>query len=178
MKSNYKYVVFFVVGFLIGAFWYRLQLFPIPQMKHFKSHRTSVSQYFSGDSIFYDRSYFDESGNINLNKMFLIKLTRHRNFEDLIVINAKVPLTVYRIISKMNENNFLHQYELTNIKVSVIGDSSSHEEVIKKYFLPGVIKLSPGKGLSSTPILVSHSLGEKKQDEVFEILESFYSFKD
>ena len=170
--------MFFSIGILIGAIWYRLQLFPIPELKHFKSHRTYSVQYFSGDSIFLDRAYFDESGNKSLDNMFLIKLTRHRNDKDLIVLNVKAPITVYRILSKTNENNFLYNYDPTSIKVNIVGSNSTHSEVVKKDFNSGVIKFSPGKGVSSSPILISPRSGESQQDEVFEILESLYSFKN
>jgi hypothetical protein len=110
--------------------------------------------------------------------MFLIKLTRHRNYKDYIKLKIKVPVTIYRILSKSNENNFLHLFEPTDIKVNIVGDSSSHTDVVKRDFMPGIIELAPGKGLSSSPILISHSLDQVKQDEIFEIIDSFYNFND
>lgn len=177
MKSFYKFFFIFTCGFLIGAIWYRLQLFPIPQLKHIKSHRTETITYTSGEEIFVDRKYYDHSNNSEFDNMFLIKLTRHRNHNDNIKLEVKVPITIYRILSKSNENNFLHSFESTSIKVNVIGDSSSHTEVVKRDFLPGIIELSPGKGLSSSPILISHFSDKKKQDEIFKIIDSFYNFR-
>jgi hypothetical protein len=45
-------------------------------------------------------------------------------------------------------------------------------------FMPGIIEFALGKGLSSSPILISHSLDQVKLDEIFEIIDSFYNFND
>jgi len=158
IKINFSHpLLIFSVGFLLGAMWYKFRIFPIPQISHWKSNRISVVEYNAGDPLFYDRSYYDESGNTYFNGFYLIKITRHRKAEDLITIKVKTPVTIYRLLSRSNNNQFLHQYEATDIKVRVEGHLSTHSEVVKKQFTEGDITLSPGAGQSSSPILVNHS---------------------
>jgi hypothetical protein len=170
-KNIINCLIIFSIGLLIGAIWYKFRFFPISQISHWKSNRVSIVKYTAGDPLFYDREYYDEIGNKDsvLNGLFLIKITRHRSSKDLVTIRAKYPLIIYRVLSESNVNQFLHQYKETNIKVKIVGHLSIHSSVVKKEFPAGLITLSPGKGKSSSPILISPIKGSSVS-QPFEII--------
>ena len=59
---------------------------------------------------------------------------------------------------------------MTDIKVLVAGHSTSHVQVLKKRFRPGIITLSPGGPYASSPILFSTD-EELPQINTFRLLE-------
>jgi hypothetical protein len=83
----------------------------------------------------------------------LVQFPRHH--KDKIILKSKVPLTVYRMISSNNDNLDFKGYEKTGIKVKVIGGSTKHTQVVKKTFNAGIVSLSPGRSVSTSPILIS-----------------------
>jgi hypothetical protein len=173
MKNIRKYTAVFLIGFILGALWYRLRLFPIPELDHYKTHIMPVTIYKTGTNFFNDRDYIDSLANPELEGMQLIQLNRHRHQEDLIVLNIKTPITIYRAISKLNNNDFLHSYTQTNLTINVEGPSSSHTSIVKKDFSPGIIALSPGSGLSSSPIFLSSEVKNMPQNKIFSFVADF-----
>jgi hypothetical protein len=173
MKKLIYYTVIFLAGFALGLIWFKFRIFPIPQIDHYKTHIMPVVVYSKNEPIFHDRNYLNTDFDKRLEGLHLIKLNRHRDYRDLIILDIKVPITLYRIISTANENNFLHTYEDTNIKVNIAGPSSTHTKVIKKSFLQGTIKLSAGKGLSSSPILISPTIDDLSRKKVFTFVADF-----
>lgn len=173
MKKLIYYTLIFLAGFVLGLIWFKFRLFPIPQIDCYKTKIMPVSVYSKNEPIFNDRDYLNTDFDKRLEGLHLIKLNRHRDFRDLITLDIKIPITLYRIISLENENNFLHTYETTDIKVNIAGPSSTHTKVIKKSFLPGIVMLSAGKGLSSSPILISSNRDELFRKNVFTFVADF-----
>ena len=91
-----------------------------------------VKKYTAGTPLFSDRTYFDEIGDGRLDGLFLAQIRRHD--QATIIIKAKKPLTIYRLISVINDNSFSYNYEKTDIEVKVVGTSTTHTKVIKKDF--------------------------------------------
>jgi hypothetical protein len=102
--------------------------------------------------MFSDRTYHDIIGNEELENSNMIQIPRHYFGNIQIEINNEV--TVYRILSKKNDNSFLKDWELTNIKLNVRGYSCSHTLVVKKVFNKGLIRLFSGGPLASSPIII------------------------
>lgn len=173
MKNLIYYIIIFLVGFGVGLLWFKFRIFPIPQIDHYKTHIMPVAVYSKDEPIFNDRDYLNTDFDERLEGLYLIKLNRHRYYEDFIILDIKIPVTLYRIISMANENNFLHTYETTNIKVHVAGSSSVHTKVIKKSFLPGIVRFSSGNGPSSSPILISSTRDDLSRKKVFTFVADF-----
>ena len=100
-----------VIGALMGAQWYRLDLFPFPQLRDLKhppearvllSEKMIITSYTAETAVFLDRQYFDSIGDERLEDLFLVQIPRHHS--DNIIIEAYRPITVYRFISDDNDN--------------------------------------------------------------------------
>ena len=180
MRKQISLIIICLTASLIGALWHRHQLPPIPQFRSFYWKLTGrkmpvpyvydpinrpqpkigqrdiqITRYTARTRLFIDRTYFDEVGDRSLEGLFLVQFPRHHKKK--IIIKAKKLLTVYRIISPNNDNNYFYDngYKETDIKVKVICGSTMHTQVIKKTFEAGTIELSPGGPISSSPILIS-----------------------
>ena len=136
------------MGILIGLIWYRYRLPPLLFFKktyientNFKKNIDSItsyedaqltySKYTHGVPLFLDRSYSDALGDKRLEGLYLIQINRHENKN--IIINTKLPITIYRLVPKENAG-LTHSYEKTNINVMVEGLSINHVQVLKKTF--------------------------------------------
>jgi hypothetical protein len=159
-----KYVIVFMLGIIMGGIIYKKRgALPFYQYYIQSSEKFNiltsykknllVVKYSAGSPLFIDRSYYDQIGDKRLEGLFLIQTARH--YHGVIVIQAKKPLVIYRIISEANENNIFDEYEKTDIKVKVVGGTSEHSKVIKKKFPSGVISLDAGGSKTFSPILIS-----------------------
>ena len=54
----------------------------------------------------------------------------------------------------MNDNSSYMDWEKANFDLEINGMSGTHKEVVKKYFLKGVVKLNSGGPKSSDPIFL------------------------
>lgn len=161
------FILVFFVGFASGITLYKLNIPPIPQFRFLGYFffapdelkklvageiNIIVTRYTKGTPLFSDRPYFDTLGPKELEGLTLIQIPRHTRHR--IRLDAKKPLTVYRIISASNDNWLLDGYQKTDLKVNVVG-KSIHREVVKKSFPPGIIDLFAGGPSVSSPILIS-----------------------
>ena len=167
LKKISLIVLVFFLGFSLGLTVYKLNVPPIPQLRFLKFFFVApdkfkklaageidvfVTKYTKGVSLFSDRPYVDTVGPKELEGLTLIQIPRHsRNW---IKIDAKKPVTIYRLVTASNDNWLLEGYEKTDIKVNVVG-KSTHSGVVKKSFSPGIIDLFTGGPSVSSPILIS-----------------------
>jgi hypothetical protein len=150
----------FGAGLVTGVQWHRLRLFPFPQLHAWKyppegvrtSEKFVITRYTAGTSVFLDRLYFDTVGDERLEGLFLLQIPRHHS--DNIVIKADKSLTIYRFISDDNLNAAFESWTPSDIPIHVRGFSTAHTRVVKKDFAAGIITLSPGGPVASSPILI------------------------
>lgn len=150
----------FGAGLVTGVQWHRLRLFPFPQLHAWryppegvvKSEKFVITRYTAETPVFLDRLYFDTVGDDRLEGLFLIQIPRHHS--DSIVIKAERSLTIYRFISDDNLNTAFERWTPSDIPIHVRGFSTAHTRVVKKDFTAGIITLSPGGPVASSPILI------------------------
>lgn len=149
------------MGSVIGAQWYRLDLFPFPQLRDWKtppdervplSKKIVTTRYTAKTPVFSDRQYFDSIGDDRLEGLYLVQIPRH--YSDHITIEAHGPVTIYRFISDDNINGDFESWIPTDIPISVRGFSTTHTRVVKKDFPAGIATLSPGGPVASSPVLI------------------------
>jgi hypothetical protein len=149
---------------------YKYNLFPTPQFKYLKSITYPtlpkpidpflidkvITNYKFGIPLFNDRDYYNHINYKIEDSIFLstyvIQIPRHYN--DIVRIQSNHDLLIYRILTEHNENTEFDDWEKTNIKANIIGNSCSHTRVVKKKFKSGIIELKSGGPVSSTPILI------------------------
>ncbi len=150
-----------VIGAVFGAQWYRLDLFPFPQLRDWKhppearvllSEKLIITRYTAETAVFLDRQYYDSIGDERLEGLFLVQLPRH--YSDNIIIEAYRPITIYRFISDDNNNTHFDSWTSSDIPIDVRGWSTTHTHVVKKDFPAGIITLNPGGPVASSPILI------------------------
>lgn len=151
----------FSAGLVAGAQWYRLYLFPFPQLNNWKyppeervylSEKMIITKYTAKTPVFMDRQYFDSIGDERLEGLFLVQLPRH--YSDNITILAHRALTIYRFITDDDINTPFDSWTSTDIPINVRGWSTTHTRVVKKEFPAGNITLAPGGPVASAPILI------------------------
>ena len=151
----------FSAGLVIGAQWYRLYLFPFPQLNNWKyppeervylSKKMIIARYTVKIPVFVDRQYFDSIGDERLEDLFLVQIPRHHL--DNIIIKARRAITIYRFITDDNINTHFDSWTSTDIPIRVRGWSTTHTRVVKKNFPAGIITLRPGGPVASSPILI------------------------
>lgn len=151
----------FAAGLAIGAQWYRLYLFPFPQLHELRyppevrvpmSEKITVVRYAEKTPVFLDRQYFDTIGDERLEGLFLVQIPRHHS--ENIVIEAQRPLTIYRLISDDNDNTPFDSWTPSDIPVNVRGFSTTHTRVVEKDYPAGLITLNPGGDVAASPILI------------------------
>lgn len=150
----------FGAGLVTGVQWHRLRLFPFPELHAWKyppegvvkSEKPVVTRYSAETPLFLDRQYYDTVGDERLEGLFLIQIPRHHS--DSITIEAEKSLTIYRFISDDNLNTAFESWTPTDIRIHVRGFSTAHTRVVKKDFAAGIVTLSPGGPVASSPILV------------------------
>ena len=151
----------FSAGLIIGAQWYRLYLFPFPQLNNWKyppetrvylSEKIIITSYTAKIPVFLDRGYFDSIGDERLEGLFLVQIPRH--YSDNIIIKAHNDVTIYRFISNDNINTPFDSWTSTDIPINVRGWTTIHTHVVKKDFSAGIITLDPGGPVASCPILI------------------------
>lgn len=164
-------------GLVIGAQWYRLNLFPFPQLHEWKyppekrvpkSNKMITVNYSTETPVFSDRLYFDTIGDERLEVLSLVQIPRHH--KDDINIEAYRPITVYRLISDDNDNSPFESWSHTDIPINVRGFTTTHTRVVKKDFPAGTITLNPGGPIASSPILIKVH-GYSAPNYEFEVLE-------
>jgi hypothetical protein len=132
-----------------GPDYYKPLSIPIPTGQG----NTLVARYTAGTRLFIDAPYYDQIGDKRFEGLFLVQIPRHH--KEVIVVKAKKPLTVYRLLSVSNDNGVFMTYEETEINVKIVGEGSVNTKVVKKSFPEGTISLAPGGPLSAAPILIS-----------------------
>lgn len=166
----------FSAGLIIGAQWYRLYLFPFPQLNNWKyppesrvylSEKMIITKYTAKIPVFLDRLYFDSIGDERLEGLYLIQIPRH--YSDNITIKAQSAVTIYRFISNDNLNTPFDSWTSTDIPIDVRGWTTTHTHVVKKDFSAGIITLDPGGPVASCPILIKVHNHESLSPE-FEVL--------
>jgi hypothetical protein len=105
--------------------------------------------------VFVDRLYFDSIGDNRLENLYLVQIPRH--YHHKIRIKSSKDLIIYRAIS--DNNNNLHyddnNWDLSDIRINIEGQSTSHTKVIKKLFpANNLIDLIPGGPIASDPIFI------------------------
>ncbi len=148
-------------GLVFGAQWYRLYLFPFPQLNELKyppevrvpkSEKMITVIYTTETPVYSDRLYFDTIGDERLEDLSLVQIPRHH--PDNMIIEAYRPITVYRFISDDNDNTPFDSWTPTDIPINVQGFTTTHTRVVKKDFPAGMITLNPGGPIASSPILI------------------------
>ena len=149
------------VGAPIGVEWFRLDLFPFPQIREWryppevrvpKSEKFVITRYSAGTSVFQDREYFDTIGDERLEGLYLVQIPRH--YKENIIVEAHQPLTIYRFISDDNDNSVFDSWIPSDIPIKVRGFTTTHTRVVTKDFPAGKITLPPGGPIASSPILI------------------------
>lgn len=149
------------IGAPIGVEWFRLYLFPFPQIHEWryppevrvpKSEKMVITRYSAGTSVFQDREYFDTIGDERLEGLYLVQIPRH--YSDNIIIEAHTPVTIYRFISDDNVNTDFDSWTPSDIPIKVRGFTTTHTRVVTKDFPAGKITLPPGGPVASSPILI------------------------
>ena len=103
------------IGLIIGAQWYRLYIFPFPQLHEWKSGgeisgqpyveysgKLVITTYSKHTPVFLDRLYFDSISDNRLEGLYLVQIPRH--YHDNIRIKPSKDLIIYRAISDNNNN--------------------------------------------------------------------------
>jgi hypothetical protein len=152
------------IGLIIGAQWYRLYIFPFPQLNEWKSggqpyvessKQLVVTIYSKKTPIFLDRLYFDSIGDNRLEGLYLLQMPRH--YSDTVRIKSSKDLIVYRATSD-NNNNIHYEndnWELSDILINIKGQTTFHTKIIKKLFpANNIIELDSGGPISSDPIFI------------------------
>jgi hypothetical protein len=151
----------FIAGLAIGAQWYRLYLFPFPQIHEWRyppevrvplTEKITITRYTAGTPVFVDRQYYDTVGDERLEGLFLVQIPRH--YSENIVVDAHKALTVYRLISEENDNTPFAGWISSDIPVKVRGHTTDHTRVVEKDFPAGTITLDSGGPIASSPILI------------------------
>jgi hypothetical protein len=151
----------FSAGLVIGAQWYRLYLFPFPQLYNWKyppearvplSEKMIITKYTAKTPVFVDRQYFDSIGDERLEGLFLVQIPRH--YSDNIIIKAHSAITIYRFITDDNINTPFDSWTSSDIPINVRGWSTKHTRVVTKDFPAGKITLHPGGPVAASPILI------------------------
>jgi len=152
------------IGLIIGAQWYRLYIFPFPQLNEWKSsaqpyvelsNQLVVTIYSKKTPIFLDRSYFDSTGDNRLEGLYLLQIPRHSS--DIVRIKSSKDLVVYRATSDDNDNKHYDKdnWELSDILINIKGQTTFHTKIFKKNFTANnIIELDSGGPISSDPIFI------------------------
>tara|TARA_B110000305_G_C19190922_1_gene516541 strand:- start:96 stop:662 length:567 start_codon:yes stop_codon:yes gene_type:complete len=152
-----------IFGIFLGMFIYKYNIFPLSL---YRSFTTTLSYpygifcvpYSKGTPLFSDRIYNDSLGNKELENVYVIQLPRH--YDRSIQLQFDKPVTIYRILSKKNDNSYFDDWELLKNKVFVKGASVNHELVVKKSYDTGIIVFPSGGAITSSPILVKYISNE------------------
>ena len=169
LKYKMLGAIFFIlsVGLIIGAQWYRLYIFPFPQLHEWKvleyqrgiyvppNVKLVTTIYSSKIPIFADRFYLDSIGDSRLEGIYLLQIPRH--YSGNIRIKSTMDLVIYRAISDSNDNkNYDNdKWESSDIPINVKGGSASHTKIVNKTFLANkIIELSSGGPITSDPIFI------------------------
>ena len=114
-----------------------------------------VYNYQPGYYIFTDKWYVNNLNDEKIIGKTLIQISRHRKENIEFFLNKNT--FVYRVISDENDNSMYDDWTKTNFNLEINGLSSTHKEVIKKYFLKGAVKLNSGGPTSADPIFLDIS---------------------
>jgi hypothetical protein len=169
----------FVAGLVIGAQWFRLDLFPIPQLHDLiipPETRVPLDpnmitlKYTAKTPVFLDKLYYDTIGDERLEGLSLVQIPRHHS--ENVVIDAYGPSTIYRFISEDNDNTDFDSWTPSDIPIHVRGFTTTHTRVVKKDFPAGIITLVPGGPIASSPILIKvHDYTSTEPTFEFEVLD-------
>lgn len=124
------------------------------KVNEWKDSKLTVSNYSYGVPMYLNEPYADTIGDKRLEGLSIIKIMRHQKGDIKLKINY--PITIYRVTNDEDNKKLYHDYENTNIKVKLIGNSSVHNKVVKKDFKPGLIVLAPGGPVSTSPVLFKY----------------------
>jgi hypothetical protein len=171
-----KVCLLFLAGVTIGVVWRHYNLAPFPQLHHWKNsptlfperNATAIVLYDKTVPLFLDRLFLDGSGTNAFDGSYLIQIQRHRH-EDIKLL-AKKELIAYRLLSDhpANDNSVFADWGYTDIRVKVVGDSCTHQSVVKKKLSVGVHLLPAGGPVASSPLLIK-VVGQDTHDLSFEV---------
>ena len=172
MKYIFKYLSVALIFFLLGMLVYRQNWFPRPQIKQVKEYfypsievpvlktkEIIISQYSFGVPLFSDRNYTNSKDTEVLRNSFVIQIPRHYNQK--IKLELLSDVTIFRLLSDDNDNEPFNDWSIMNDEVEVTGQSCIHNKLVSKTFSPGMIELSSGGKISSSPILIKQMGGER-----------------
>ena len=156
------------IGLIIGAQWYRLNIFPFPQLQEWKeasrvqeqaptvsvlSIKLVTTIYSKNTPVFLDRLYFDSIGDNRLEGLYLLQIPRH--YSDTLRIKSSKDLIIYRAISDNNNNAHYDNWESSDIPINIKGGTATQTKIIKKLFpANNIIELNPGGPISTDPIFI------------------------
>ena len=169
--------IVFTIGLVTGAQWFRLDLFPMPQLRDLLrppearvplSGKMVITTYTAETPVFVDRQYFDSIGDERLEGLYIVQIPRHHS--DNVTIEAHKPVTIYRFISDDNTNTHFDSWTSSDIPIKVRGYTTTHTRVVEMDFPAGMITLNPGGPIASSPILIRVHNGTAPSLE-FEVLD-------
>jgi hypothetical protein len=156
-----------IIGLIIGAQWYRLNIFPFPQLQEWKAATRAEVQlpnleqsiklvttiYSNKTPVFLDRLYYDSIGDNRLEGLYLLQIPRH--YSDIVRIKSSKDLVIYRAISDNNNNRHYKNWESSEIPINIQGVQTTQTKIIKKMFpANNIIELDSGGPFSSDPIFI------------------------
>jgi len=173
-------ILVFGVGSVVGAIWFRFDIFPIPQLHDLiipPETRVPLDpnmvtlKYTARTPVFLDKLYYDTVGDERLEGLSLLQIPRHHS-ED-VIIDVDGPSTIYRFISEDNDNTDFASWTPSDIPIHVRGYTTTHTRVVENDFPAGIITLKPGGPIASSPILIKvHDFTPTESTFEFEVVDS------
>ena len=171
MKRYIICLVFCIFCILLGMVLYKKNWFPRPQIKQLKHYfypaptvdvptvdvptdfiDKILTPYSAGTPLFSDRTYYDSIGDVMLESSYLLQIPRHLTFP--VEIEVHRPVKIYRFLTDANDNSVFSDWDLTDIRVNVIGSSCKHTTVVSKVFDRGKLTIANGGPTAASPILI------------------------
>ena len=181
MYKILKYILIIIISFTWGYFSHRNNFFPGNFIKKIfssefitifkynlyektKNENSSLKPlilryYNQNQFIFTNRSYTNSLITDKYIKGYtLIQMPRH--FKKNIKFKILKPITIYRVLCDLNDNEFYNNWEIANFSLDIVGTKSfcTHKKVVKKHFLPQNLILPSGGPISSDPIFVDEKI--------------------
>jgi hypothetical protein len=113
----------------------------------------NVLEYGYETKIYIDRDYIISNKSKFLINKLILQTTRHNNKK--IILFSNFPVIIYRPTCTSNNNiSYYNNWNLLELKVSIVGASCTHSKIyFKKFYSPFII-LAPGGPIASDPIFI------------------------
>jgi len=166
-----RHIIGSVLCILLGMVLYKNNEFPRQQIKYLKHYFDPapkvdlpkvnipnnfidkiLTPYRAGIPLFSDRNYYDSIGDVRLESSYLLQIPRHH--KSSVEIEVHRPVKIYRFLTDANDNSVFNDWDLTDIRVSVIGYTCEHTTVVSKVFDRGKIAIASGGPTSASPIII------------------------